>query len=176
MDVARAAYVANVSETCCKSLFKMFHLFQTYVPSILIRMFAYVSHICCNNMFYMFNMFQTNVASVLSGCCTCYNDYVVSVCSKCFICFSRMLQLFHLSVAKVDLNVELFSKEERASAGAMVTSAVSWRQRSIEGRTGTRSPFPYDMLPPPKVLEQKLVASPHATEMQTLTMEVTQAR
>jgi hypothetical protein len=35
-DVARVAYVASVSETCCKSLFKMFDLFQTYVASILI--------------------------------------------------------------------------------------------------------------------------------------------
>ena len=120
-------------------------------------------------------MFHLYLVSVLSRYCICYNDYVTTVCSKCFICFSRMLRLFHLSVAKVDLNVGLFSEEERASAGAMVASAVSWRQRSIEGRTGTRSPFPYDMLPPPKVLEQKLVASPHATEMQTLTMEVTQA-
>ena len=56
----------------------------------------------------------------------CYNDYIGSVYSKCFICFSRMLQLFHLSVAKVDLNVGLFSEEERASAGAMAASTVSW--------------------------------------------------
>jgi hypothetical protein len=33
------------------------------------------------------------------------NDFVASVCSECFICFRRMLQLVHLSVAKVDLDV-----------------------------------------------------------------------
>jgi hypothetical protein len=94
-----------------------------------------------------------------------------------------MLQLFHLSIAKVDLNVGLFSEEERASAGAMAASAVSWRKRSIGGRTGIHAgacgQFPYDMLPPLaplEVLKQKLVASSRMTEMQTLTMEVTWAR
>ena len=88
------------------------------------------------------------VASVLSGCYICYNDYIASVCSKCLIYFSRMLQLFHLSVAKVDLNVGLFSEEERASAGAMAAVAVSWRQRRVGVRTGARGPSSYDMLPP----------------------------
>jgi hypothetical protein len=36
-----------------------------------------------------------------------------------------MLQLFHLSVAKVDLNIELFNEQERTSAAAMVALAVS---------------------------------------------------
>ena len=108
-------------------------------------------------MFHMFHLIQTYVASVLSGCCICYNDYVASVCSKCFICFSRMLQLFHPSVAKVELNVGLLSEEERAIAGAMVASAVSWRQRSTEGRASVRAgacgTLLYDMLPPPEVME-----------------------
>ena len=99
----------------------------------------------------MFHLSHTYAASVLSGCCICYNDYVASVCSKYFICFNRMLQLFHLSVAKVDLNVGLFSEEERASAGAMAASTVSWRHRSTGGcvgvRAGARGPFLYDMLP-----------------------------
>jgi hypothetical protein len=30
---------------------------------------------------------------------------MLSVCSKCFICLRRMLQLFHLCVAKVNLDV-----------------------------------------------------------------------
>jgi hypothetical protein len=110
-------------------------------------------------MFHMFHLFQIYVASVLSEYCICYNDYVASVCSKCFICFSHMLQLFHLSVAKLDLNVGLFSEEE-SCVGAMVASAVSGRQCSTRGHTGVhagaRGPFPYDMLPPlapPEVLE-----------------------
>jgi predicted DsbA family dithiol-disulfide isomerase len=31
--------------------------------------------------------------------------YVSSVCSDCFICFRRMSQVFHLDVAKVDLDI-----------------------------------------------------------------------
>ena len=45
--------------------------------------------------------------------------YVLNISS-----FSRMLQLFHLSVAKVDLDVRLLSEEERANVGAMV--AAMW--------------------------------------------------
>jgi hypothetical protein len=75
----------------------------------------------------MFYLFQTYLTNVLSRCCIRYNEYVATVCSKYFICFSCMLQLFHLSVAKVELNVGLFSEVERASAGAMTASAVSWR-------------------------------------------------
>jgi hypothetical protein len=106
---------------------RLLWMFQTYVASILIQVFVYVSHICYNNMFHIFYLFQTYVASILLRCCICYNDYVASVCSKYFIGFSCMLQLFHLSVAKVDINVVLFSEKERASAGAMVVSTVSWR-------------------------------------------------
>ena len=37
-----------------------------------------------------------------SGCCTCCNG-VSTICHKCFICFRRMLQRFHLDFVKVDL-------------------------------------------------------------------------
>ena len=158
-------YIASVSKACCKRLFKMFHLFQTYVAGVLIWMFAFVSHICCNNMFHVFHMFQAYVASVLFGCCICYNDYVASVCYKCFIYFNRMLQLFHVSVAKVDLNVGLFSEEERASAGSpggadCKLAAALHRRTRRRPRWRTR-PVPYDMLPPldlSKVLEWHLPA------------------
>jgi hypothetical protein len=33
-----------------------------------------------------------------------HNMQVVRVCFKCFRCFIRMLQVFHLDVAKVDLD------------------------------------------------------------------------
>jgi hypothetical protein len=36
--------------------------------------------------------------------------------------FRYMLQLFYLSIAKIDMDVGLLSKEERASAGAMAAS------------------------------------------------------
>jgi hypothetical protein len=54
-------HVASVSEACYKRLFKIFHLFQTYVASVLI---------------WMLHMFHT---------------YVARVGSKCFSCFSLML-------------------------------------------------------------------------------------
>jgi len=64
-DIAKVhrdvAYAASVSEACCKRLFKVFHLFQTYVASVLI---------------WMLHMFHT---------------YVARVCSKCFNCFILML-------------------------------------------------------------------------------------
>jgi hypothetical protein len=47
-----------------------------------------------------------------------------------------MLQLFNLSVAKVDLNVGWSSKEERARAGTMVALAICWRQCSTGGHAG----------------------------------------
>jgi energy-converting hydrogenase Eha subunit C len=55
------AYVASVSEECCKHLFKMFHLFQTFVASIFYLDIAHVSHIRCKSMFEMFEMFQSYV-------------------------------------------------------------------------------------------------------------------
>jgi hypothetical protein len=54
------------------------HMLQEYV-----RNASAVSILRCNKCFY--------VASVLSGCCICFIHMFVSVCSKCFICFRRML-------------------------------------------------------------------------------------
>jgi hypothetical protein len=39
-----------------------------------------------------------------SGYCICCNS-VSTVCSKCYICFRRMLQRFHLDITKVDQGV-----------------------------------------------------------------------
>jgi hypothetical protein len=88
------AHVVMVIRVCCKSLFKMFHLFQTHI--ITYKYFIWMLHI-----------FQWL-------CC--------KVCSKYLICFKHILQLFHLSIAKVDLDVGLLSEEERASLGAMAVS------------------------------------------------------
>jgi hypothetical protein len=101
-----------------------------------------------------------------------------------------MLQLLHVSVAKVDLNVGLFSEEERDSVGSHGSvgcklAAALHRRMHRRPRWSTRhvplqhdasaSPtggprveagmFPYGMLAPLEVLEEKLVASLHATEM-----------
>ena len=81
-----------------------------------------VIHVCCKSLFKIFYLFQTHVASILAGRCICCNGYVVIVYSKCFICFECMFQLFHVSVVKLDLDVGLLSEEERPNAGAMAAS------------------------------------------------------
>jgi hypothetical protein len=87
MDVAKVdrdvAYVAIVVQVCRKGLFPMFHMcFWMYVASVLSRYcicFPMATHV----------FFRVCIRS--------------DVCCKCFNCFRRMLQAFHLSVAKVDL-------------------------------------------------------------------------
>jgi hypothetical protein len=74
-----------LGSACCKPLFQVFQMFQRCVAS--------VSHRCCKSR---------------SGCCTCCNGYTCMF--QCFICFIRMLQVFHLDVAKVDLDVVYICK------------------------------------------------------------------
>jgi hypothetical protein len=62
-------YVASVLEACCKRLFKIFHLLQTYVA-----MCFYVAS--CKCFIWMLHMFHTHISSV---------------CYKYFICFRRRL-------------------------------------------------------------------------------------
>ena len=68
------SHVASVSDACCKRVFKMFHLFQTYVASVL--NVAYVSH--------MLQHYVPNVSAIS-----------VLYCSKC------LLQVFNLDVIYV---------------------------------------------------------------------------
>jgi hypothetical protein len=79
MDVAEVDQdVASVLESCCKRLFKMFQLFQTYVASIFYLNVAHVSHICCKHMFKIFQLFQSYAASVfLSGCYICFTHMLL---------------------------------------------------------------------------------------------------
>ena len=102
-------------------MFQMFHMDAAMV--------VFECCTCCNCYTRMLQEFVQNVSSVsdacfkvLSGCCICCNDYVANVCFKSFICFRRILQLFHLSVVKADLDVGLLSEEERACVGAMAAS------------------------------------------------------
>jgi hypothetical protein len=68
--------VAYVSNICCKRLFKMFHLFQTYVRSVFIWMlwllYTYVANVLCKCFTYFRCMLQKSfhVAS-LAGACRC---------------------------------------------------------------------------------------------------------
>ena len=85
-------YVASISSRCCKSR-----------PGCCIYM--HVARVC----FTRFRCFHTYIASVSSGCCICFAmatrvfSSVSDVRYKYFSCFGRMLQVFHLDVAKVDL-------------------------------------------------------------------------
>jgi hypothetical protein len=136
---------ASVSHRCCNSRsgccnvamaihiyfkcrFQMFYLFQTYVAS--------VSSGCCKSRsgccIYMtvFQMFSCL-------CCMCFhldvfNDYngytrgfqvlfwcfvsVSDVCCKCFNCLRRMMQMFLLDVAKVDLVLHMLQWDLSAAA------------------------------------------------------------
>jgi hypothetical protein len=77
-------YVASVSYECCKRLFKIFHLFQTYVERVLIWMFyifhTYAARECFQSIIYFLSyiatsVFMLQVTSVLSGrdiCCGAY--------------------------------------------------------------------------------------------------------
>jgi hypothetical protein len=67
--------------------------------------FAYVSHICCKSMFEIFQLFQSYVAIgvfmlqpaiVFIWMLHMFHRYVASVYSKCFICFRLVL---HSSVS-----------------------------------------------------------------------------
>jgi hypothetical protein len=81
-------YVAVAIRLCCKCMFQMFHLFQTYVTSVSSRWYiccnvAYVLDICCMCLFKMFHPFQTYVCKcVLSGYCSCYTHIC---CKRIFI-------------------------------------------------------------------------------------------
>ena len=85
---------------CCKCLSPMFHL-------IFYRCVVNVSNARLKCFIYLL-LYIASVASECfksrSRCCTCCNG-VSTVCSKYFICFRRMLQMFHLDVTKVDQSV-----------------------------------------------------------------------
>jgi hypothetical protein len=108
MDIAKVDQdVASVSEACCKRLFKMFHLFQTYVARVLYLDVTHVLHVCYKSMFKMFQLFQSyvalsvfmlQIASVLSGCCICFTHtlqvYVPNILSASDVC---CIQVFHVA-------------------------------------------------------------------------------
>ena len=70
-------------------MFQVFHVFQTYVAIVYLYVAKVNLDVAC-----VCNGFQ-----VFSGVFTTVSD----VCCKCFNCFERMLQVFHVDIAKVDL-------------------------------------------------------------------------
>jgi hypothetical protein len=103
IDVAKVdrdvTHVAMTVHVCFKF---MFHVFQTYVSSVM------AIHVCFKCMFHVFQMY---VSSVLSGCCKSrygcciyihvkkcmfqvFHAYVASVSSRCCICFAMTTHVF----------------------------------------------------------------------------------
>jgi hypothetical protein len=89
---------------CVSSVFiLMFQMFHLDVAKVNL---GYC--ICCKLVFQVFQIFQMYISSVSSRYCIyCLwlYTYVSSVCFEYFRCFRLKLQVFHLNVAKVDLNV-----------------------------------------------------------------------
>jgi hypothetical protein len=90
----------------------MLHMLQVQnvssVPDVYCKRFDLNVCICFTHMLQQHVLYVSSVSDVRCKFyldVACYNYHVASVYSKCFICFNRMLQLIHLSVAKVDLNV-----------------------------------------------------------------------
>ena len=54
-----------------------------------------------------------------------HNMHVASVCFKCFRCFIRMLQMHHLDVAKVDLNVAYICNGFQVFSGVLFRTYVA---------------------------------------------------
>ena len=69
LDVAKVdpdvACVAMAIQVCCKYLFKIFHMFQTYVASVLSR-----CCICCSAHTHMLQSYVVNVSSVSDVYCS----------------------------------------------------------------------------------------------------------
>jgi hypothetical protein len=76
---------------CCKRPFKMFHLFQTYAPSVLSGCCMVSSRwcVCFIWMLHMLQVYVSNVSSVLVACC------------KCFIWMLHMFQWLYTYVASI---------------------------------------------------------------------------
>jgi hypothetical protein len=75
-------------------------------------------------VFKCFQLLQTYVLSISSGCCIyfamvrmCFSA-ISDIYCKCFSCFGRMLQVFHLDVAKVDLVLHMFQWDPPAVVDA----------------------------------------------------------
>ena len=111
-DVAHVAYVAIVSEACCKCMFRVFHVFQRYVSS---AFSGRMLQVCLSGCFICFthtlHVFYLDVAYGCNGF-QVFQKHVSSVSTV----FRRMLQLLYLDVSKVDRVLHLSSPPSAASS------------------------------------------------------------
>jgi hypothetical protein len=122
-DVVYIAMVAYVSHICCKCFIWMLRMFcndfQVF-SDVFFEAFPFQTHVptVSSIFFYTLRVLYLNVSKVnlvLQMLLRLYT-YVLSACFKCFICFRRILQVFHLDVLKIDL------RKVRAAP----TSALPW--------------------------------------------------
>jgi hypothetical protein len=114
MDVVKVdrdvAYVASVLEACCKCFRGILQVCIqniSFVSDVNCKCFdlniVYISHICCKSMFQMFQLFHSYVAIIV------FMLQVVSVLSRCCICFTNMLQVYVPNVSSTLYCIQVFS-------------------------------------------------------------------
>jgi hypothetical protein len=89
-------YIASVCSKCFSCFIRMLNVFYGSV--------AYVLHLYCkfhSNVVYVSHII-CNVTYVLQWLHMCF-PRVSDVCCRCFNCFRRILHMFPLDIAKVDL-------------------------------------------------------------------------
>jgi hypothetical protein len=98
-DVAHIVMAIHVC--CKTFIRNVSSIFQIYVAIAFYLDVAYVSQRCCKSLFKMFHPFQTHVSSVLSGCFICFTHmlhaFVPNISSVSHVCCSKfflVLQVF----------------------------------------------------------------------------------
>jgi hypothetical protein len=129
-DVAHVAYVANGSEACCKSLFKMFHFVsKCVVASVLLiwmlhGVFSQVfrKHVfeCLSYFIRMLQVFNLDVSEVDLVLQLMFQKHVSSA-------FRLMLQVLHPDVSKVDRVLHICLHFSTVSYSPRCLSTSSWR-------------------------------------------------
>jgi hypothetical protein len=109
----------------------MFHLYQTYVASVLIWMLhiygCFKCFICFIRLLQAFHLdvaYACNGFQVFSGIFAS----VLNTCIKCFICLLCILQLLHLGVLKVDRGSHIGCAWEAADGAGDICSGVHGRR------------------------------------------------
>ena len=113
-------YVSSVSSKCCYVYARMFQTYVSDVFILILQVFhldvakvdldvAYVAmaiHACVEgHVSSVLSVFRRMLQVFYLDVVYDANGYVASICCECFICFRCMLQLFHLSIIKVNLDV-----------------------------------------------------------------------
>jgi hypothetical protein len=132
--------VSSVSDVCCKCFIWMLHVYASVLSRccIYMQVFQVFSYVCCKCFHLDVAMFvmATHVFSSFSGVLPVFQTHFASV----FSCFERMLQVFHLNIAKVDRMLHMLNRTHllpqspivaagRCRAGRRSSRAVGWRGR-----------------------------------------------